>query len=831
MPKSQAPEKEGKRSGSGIGFFRVKWLLEWDRDVQWSVLFWVTVLLITYILIPFRQPRNADYQVGDIAKSDIKASKSILVVDEASTQARRLEAEASVLAVYDFDRKQDLETTNKIKLFFQKMRNLITDQQNVEEELIRRYRNAPKDSRPQIQEELDLFRKQAEEARKGPVGKFIESMSIGVSLEQMAPLLKDGFSERSQKILLESLQPIRGMGIVSNRELLLKERGRGVTVRTLDAVRQEMVLDDFASILSQKAARARVKKVFSSVKWTRQELKLRKLLEALAQDLVRPNFTFNRSATESRKAKAVAEAKPVYLQVKRGEVIVRAGDPLSDEKIVKIHALSQSGPNQGRLTLILGLFILVAIVLFVFFQILSRVDRKVAMDMQSLVILVVIIVLQMILIKGSLAFVQALATTYTGLTLATLTLVVPFSAGAMIAATLFPVSVGFVVAGVTSIFSGLLTEWSLMTFLYSFIGGVVASFSVIHCRQRSSLVKAGLAVGGASVLLALVNALKDGGLFNIGTLWHLPFALGGGIVAALIVSLALPVMESGFRVATDMKLMELANLNQPILKKMILRAPGSYHHSVLVGSLAEAAAEEIGANPLLTKVAALYHDVGKINKPEYFVENQESRGNRHEKLSPSMSALILTAHVKDGMEVAREQHLPRRIVDIIKQHHGTRLITFFFNKAKEKEDPSVQTVDERDFRYFGPKPQSREAALIMLADAVEAASKVLTDPTPARIRGLVQKIINDVFIDGQLDESDLTLRDLHQIAKSFTRTITGIFHHRIDYPDLRANAEEKDDKKRRKTNGSDREQNHRVETAHEDAEDPGLHNIKRLGQT
>ena len=196
-----------------------------------------------------------------------------------------------------------------------------------------------------------------------------------------------------------------------------------------------------------------------------------------------------------------------------------------------------------------------------------------------------------------------------------------------------------------------------------------------------------------------------------------------------------------------------------------------------------------------------------------------------------MSALILTAHVKDGMEVAREQHLPRRIVDIIKQHHGTRLITFFFNKAKEKEDPSVQTVDERDFRYFGPKPQSREAALIMLADAVEAASKVLTDPTPARIRGLVQKIINDVFIDGQLDESDLTLRDLHQIAKSFTRTITGIFHHRIDYPDLRANAEEKDDKKRRKTNGSDREQNHRVETAHEDAEDPGLHNIKRLGQT
>ena len=829
MPKPQAPVREEKTSGSGS--FRIKQLFKWDREVQWSVLFWVTVVLITYLLIPFRQSSNADYQPGDIAKSDIKASKSILVEDEASTQARRLEAKASVLAVYDFDRKQDLETISKIKFFFQKMRNLLMDQQNDEKELISRYRNAPKESRPQIQEELDLFRKQAEKARAEPVREFIESMSIGVSLEQMAPLLKDGFSEKSQMILVESFQPILGMGIVSNRELLLKERGRGVAVRTLDAVTQEMVLDDFSGILSQKAARARVKKVFSSVKWSRHELRLKQLLEVLAQDLVRPNFTFNRSETEARRIKAVTETKPVYLQVKRGEVIVRAGDPLTDEKIVKIRALSHSGPSDGRVTLILGLFILVAIVLFTFFRILFRVDRKVATDTQSLVILVVIIAFQVVLTKGSLAFVQTLATTYTGLTLATLTLVVPFSAGAMIAATLFPVRVGFIVAGLTSIFSALLTEWSLMTFLYSFIGGVVASFSVIHCRQRSSLVKAGLAVGGVSALLALVNVLKSSELFTIGTLWQLPFAVGGGIVASLIVSLALPIMESGFRVGTDMKLMELANLNQPILKKMILRAPGSYHHSVLVGSLAEAAAEEIGANPLLTKVAALYHDVGKINKPEYFVENQEGRGNRHEKLSPNMSALILTAHVKDGVEVAREQHLPRRMVDIIKQHHGTRLITFFFNKAKDMEDPSVQTVDERDFRYFGPKPQSREAALIMLADAVEAASKVLTDPTPARIRGLVQKIINDIFIDGQLDESDLTLKDLHQIAKSFTRTITGIFHHRIDYPDLRATAEERDDKKGRKTIGSDREQNHRVETVHEDVGDPGLQNIKRPGQS
>jgi putative nucleotidyltransferase with HDIG domain len=218
-----------------------------------------------------------------------------------------------------------------------------------------------------------------------------------------------------------------------------------------------------------------------------------------------------------------------------------------------------------------------------------------------------------------------------------------------------------------------------------------------------------------------------------------------------------------------------------------------------------------------------------MNKPEYFVENQEDRDNRHEKLSPSMSALILASHVKDGAEVAKEHRLPRRVVDIVAQHHGTRLIKFFYNKAKEMEDPSVQTVDEKDFRYPGPKPQSPEAALIMLADAVEAASKVLTEPTPARIRGLIQKIINDIFIDGQLDDSNLTLRDLHQIARSFTRTVTGILHHRIDYPELQGTSEErKKEKKKRDDQVSESQTGNG--RAPEESDGNSVKNIKRLGQ-
>ncbi|TNF49609.1 MAG: HDIG domain-containing protein, partial [Deltaproteobacteria bacterium] len=194
-------------------------------------------------------------------------------------------------------------------------------------------------------------------------------------------------------------------------------------------------------------------------------------------------------------------------------------------------------------------------------------------------------------------------------------------------------------------------------------------------------------------------------------------------------------------------------------------------------------AENIGVNPLMVRVAAYYHDIGKIRKPQYFIENIGGQENRHDKLAPSMSALVLMAHVKDGVEMARESRLGQDLTDIIRQHHGTSLMKFFYDRAKSKADPEVEQIDERDYRYHGPKPQTREAALIMLADAIEAASRTLTDPTPARIQGMVQKIINNIFIDGQLDECELTLKDINNIAKSFKLVLGGIFHYRVDYPE------------------------------------------------
>jgi putative nucleotidyltransferase with HDIG domain len=265
--------------------------------------------------------------------------------------------------------------------------------------------------------------------------------------------------------------------------------------------------------------------------------------------------------------------------------------------------------------------------------------------------------------------------------------------------------------------------------------------------------------------------------------------LSGGIFAGILATGLTPLAEISFGYTTDIKLLELATMDQPLLRELMVEAPGTYHHSVIVGNMVEAAAKSIGANSLLAKVAAYYHDIGKTKKPLYFIENQFECENRHEKLAPSMSSLILISHVKDGIELARQHRLGKEIINIISQHHGKSFISFFYNKAVEAREKTqsakaslLPPINSDDFRYPGPKPQTKEAGLVMLADVVEAACRSLTEPTPARIQGLVNRLINGIFSDGQLDECELTLKDLHQIAKHFNQILATIHHKRIEYP-------------------------------------------------
>jgi len=365
------------------------------------------------------------------------------------------------------------------------------------------------------------------------------------------------------------------------------------------------------------------------------------------------------------------------------------------------------------------------------------------------------------------------------------TALIPVAWATMTVTILLGVKIAVVVAIILGIFVGTMADPASLGVtgsiagLFALVGGIVGIQSVARLDQRSDLARAGL-------YIALVNVALISGIALIiqmsPTYWFIGCILGlfNGFLSSALTMGTLPWFESGFHITSSVRLLELSNPNSRLLKSLLMEAPGTYHHSVLVGNLAETAAEDVGADAVLVRVGALYHDIGKLKRPYFFIENQFSKDNPHDKIAPTLSALILISHVKDGLEMAREHKLPDSIKDIIAQHHGDSLTSFFYHKAKE-ENPDI--TDE-SFRYDGLRPQSKEAALVLLADNVEAAVRSHKGNTPGRIEGLVRKIIKDKFDEGLLDQCDLTFKDLDKISTAFVKVLSGIFHSRVEYPEL-----------------------------------------------
>lgn len=449
------------------------------------------------------------------------------------------------------------------------------------------------------------------------------------------------------------------------------------------------------------------------------------------------------------------------------------------QPIAHTYQLGEQAPS--LLSTALGLTFLIALLLYSTYSFSAKNIRRFTPSIKDLLFLSSLLIGAAMLIKFSIFISGTFEDRLSYLTPTVVKYAVPVAAGAMLVQFILNSEIAIVFAVVLALFAGFLLEGSLPFAIYFLIGSLVGAHGLRYCTRQTTLIKAGIRVGLANILFILCYNTMNASIFRLETLFGGAFGFLGGVIAGIIVTGLAPLFEAIFGYSSNIKLLELANLDHPALRELVLRAPGSYHHSIVVGNLAEAAAEAIGANPILARVSSYYHDIGKSKKPQYFIENQPDRENKHDKLSPSMSSLILISHVKEGMEMAKKYKLPAVITDFIPQHHGTSLIKYFYDKAKGKTNPELQTINEEDFRYHGPKPQTREAGIVMLADAVEAASMTLTEPTPARIRGMVQKIINNIFTDHQLDECMLTLKDLHQIAKSFNLVLGGIFHHRIDY--------------------------------------------------
>jgi putative nucleotidyltransferase with HDIG domain len=409
--------------------------------------------------------------------------------------------------------------------------------------------------------------------------------------------------------------------------------------------------------------------------------------------------------------------------------------------------------------------------------------RKFRLRSRDGILLAAVLVGQLLLVRGGIALADVLHDQWPVLPPEFLSALVPIAGGSLLVRFLLTSEAALVWTAAYAPLIGLLAGGSLQASVVAIVAGVVGADRVAHAGSRAAIFRAGLWAGAAHALVLLAFALFGGRVFAWETLSGMAGALAGGaLIVPVLTILVAPFFEIFFGYVTDIRLLTLANFNHPVLKDLIVQAPGTYHHSIVIGTLVEAAAKQIHANPLLARVGAYYHDIGKGKNPLFFGENQGG-DNRHDKLNPLMSAQLIKRHVGDGVELAKARKLPRPVIDFVSQHHGTRLVGYFFHRAKDEAERLGQAPpNEEDFRYSGPKPQSREAALVMLGDMVVAMSRNLADATPDALRQIVDRAIQTVIAEGQLTECDLTLRDLDLIATTFASTLTQIYQARAGDP-------------------------------------------------
>ncbi|MBU1088146.1 MAG: HDIG domain-containing protein [Candidatus Omnitrophica bacterium] len=459
------------------------------------------------------------------------------------------------------------------------------------------------------------------------------------------------------------------------------------------------------------------------------------------------------------------------INVKKDEIIVERGQKINKTQHLANTELKKNKKQPKNLYYILGILLLMIIfcVITVTYQTIRKL--KVLTELKNVVLLCLV---SLLLILGAKAIILSGWSVY----------LIPIASVSMLVAILVDPGVSLMATVILSIFIGVLTGVRLDVMVAMLAGGIVSIYSVINVRRRRDLTKAGILIGLTNMIsivaMGMINFISINYIIKQGA-----WGLASGIISGVIVTAFLPVFEVLFGITTNVSLLELSDLNQPVLKELVLKAPGTYHHSLVVGNLAESAAEAVGANTLLARVGGYFHDIGKLRMAPYFTENQAHSEDKHENLSPTISSLIIINHVKEGSDLAKKYKLGSAINDIIVQHHGDDIVQFFYHRALEQNGQEKNSVQAEDFRYPGPKPQSKEAAIVMLADAVEAASRAMPAPTPVKIKAIVNRLINNKFIDGQLDGCDLTLKDLHTISNVFIHILNGIFHTRIEYPDIK----------------------------------------------
>lgn len=727
------------------------------KVISWAAMIGFMAIVMTSLFV---SPRLFEARIheGDVALRDIYAPYDFTYkwgVNEEKTQKAREEAMAEVPFFLERSEKAHDKARGRIDKFFDDLDSAREVEDQRKEEFLRKlYPNTFPEDAP------------------------LAALFAYHSPERLRVMLKDMLdgAYKGKIVTDETADEIRELG---PGELMVKSRARQT------ASREELVSFKELEENFTRSLRERLSGRFD----------LQKAMLAVLMRAVEPEYSYDADHTEQRKLQAAEDTDPVYdtWSVKKNEIIISKGSRVKARDIARLTAMRRvfrPGITPGFFLGVLMMFALLGCAWWIYNFLFEK--RCFTEDAKGLVIMLTAMLVMILLAH----WIMRLPHPSYFIPLAgmgiLLTLLVGF-ASAVIATSL----VGVVIA--------LLFGAGIEAFFVLMVAGFVGIYFARDARRRGQIIWAGIAAG----------AVKFLGVATIGFINNMPFSffvndglwgLASGIFSAFLVLALLPVFEHVFKVPTNVTLVELSDLNHPLLKKLATEAPGTYHHSILVGNLAEAACDAIGANSLMARVGSYYHDIGKIDKAEYFNENEALGGPKHSNLAPTMSALIISQHVKKGLELARKYKLNTVIRDFIGQHHGESLISFFYQKALKDAGNSGKTLKDQDFRYPGPKPQTKEAAVVLLADSVEAATRSLTQATRSNIRNRVSKIVSEKFMDGQLEECDLTLRDMHDIQETFVKVLTSIYHKRMQYPG---------DKKVTQENGKSNAQDKRTEPGRE----------------
>ncbi len=735
---------------------------------------WAALLILIH---PGRHGGPIDLQPGQRAPESIYSETDFEFVDQEATERQREFEREQVPPVFTVDLSRIETSTRKVS-------RLMT-------RIAERKPEDGSEPRPEDFEDLAANWTGPRELALRPTDLArIAQVAGQTNLEQQLLLI---LSEQMQKGIALPQSREMAAGMASRTQILVftpdPEKPDGGTYER----RAPLTLDTPESILP------RLRDQVATV------LRRQELPEELAQPLARllaaamePNLLFDRKRTDEIRDQRAREVQPVVRSYHRGETLLERGHLITpgDLLLLKAHQTRLGQERTAgellrewlRTAAVVGMLLGLEFILLLTCRPELR-TRNSRLLLVSLLLFGTVGLWQMTwwMASPGLNLIPDHAVFFAA----------PTAAGPILGTILLGAPVGVHLTVVAALIIGVVAAKSVMTVTIIFITAGTAVYAVRKVRLRSQLVRAGLVTGGAGILCTAVFALVVTAPDFGNWLQEAALALAAGILGAFLAGSLLPFFEFAFKIPTDISLLELSDTNHPLLRRMQEEAPGTYHHSLMVANLAEAASEAIGANPLLARVCALYHDIGKMVKPDYYTENIPGAANPHDGLAEGLSRVVIQAHVKEGVDLAMKYRLTPPVVEVIRQHHGTSLVKYFYHKARQKEAeekgreerngngasrvPATE-VREETFRYPGPKPTFRESAIILLADAIEAASRSMKDPTPAKLEGMVRDIVREKILDGQLDDSDLTLKDLRLVQDRFVATLKNMLHSRIEYP-------------------------------------------------